>query len=311
MRVCVCDDNIQYRTALYILVPIKEATGSLFWGLAVGLIWSTISIHFAMYMFYIEKQLNKHQTMKDTKSINLDMNFIKAVKMINNDQNKWIIWGVIITLFCGKGVVDTFANDTQTAYVNVFGMSEMVADWCLSVTAFVGLGFGAALGYIIGKIGQLSKTFVLATFLMTSGISMLGANSTVPWFNIFGNVYVKGGDDDSVSAVPWVSTVLYSFGLEIFFISGYSSLFTVVPIELMSMASSFVAVLTYGSSMIGTYVFGMIAEYSNFSYGFVFLGIWSMIGLVWSVFVDFDDGRKNKLLRRDRNCNEKNNSTVS
>lgn len=266
------------------------------WALSFGLLWATVSIHFAIYMLHIERSLNnyKNNAMEDKTAVQTDAALCQGIRVINSTTNKWIIWGIITILFCGKCVVDTFSNESQGGFVAVYNFPEWVANIAISVNGIVGLSSGAILGWIVGKIGQLSRTLILATFLMTIGTFMLGANYAAKEFNIFGNV----DKISTESPVPWIGVILYSYGLSLFFISGYSGLFTVIPIEAMSVASSIVAMFTYGTSMLGTAAFGYIADSVSFSYSFLFLSAICLFAFICAVVVHIIDGGNERLLRK-------------
>lgn len=290
-----------HSTALYLLVPIENATGAVFWALFLGFILGILSIPFAVYMLFINRQFNIYHrlSMTDQSSMKLSTNYLKAFYNINKHKNQWLIWAVIIILFCGKGIVDTFSNETQVAYTQIYHMNEEIADICLSIAAVIGIVTGPPVGTLVDKTGAVSLALVIATGLMTLGIFMMGSNDSLNdngvkifgWLNIFGNVNHGG------STMPWIATIVYSLGLETFFISAYSSLFSVMPLELLSIGTSLVAILTYGSSMIGTYLFGVIAQYSNASVGMLFLSFWAFMSFGWAVFAHVDDGKNDQILR--------------
>ena len=302
------------RTALYTLVPIMQATNKLYWALCLGFLFAMATVPASMYMSRLEKQFNggcgtnlasdTRRTLMDARSLKLETNYIRAISMINQHANKWLIWGVIIILFCGKGIVDTFANEMQTAYLQIFQLKEQTADWFLSIETFFGLIFSVPIGSLIDKIGNRGCMLMIATVFMTFGIFMLASNDNLndsynipndsyfKWLNLFGNVNYAS------SAMPWIATLLYSLGLAMFFSTGYSSLYIVVPPNLMSIATSFVAILTYGSSMLGTYAFGAIAQscHNNFGLSVLFLAGWGLIATISSIFVFIHDSSNEKVL---------------
>ena len=287
--------EIGISTAMFVLIPIYNYTHSLLIPFCVGLFWSLLSIVAACYMLYIEYQLNKIRTMEDKNAMKIDSNFREAFSIINQDVNKIIIYGIIIILFTCKCIADILFYESQSAYIDIFGLKDNVSDMIVSLPSILGLTVGALLGYIIGKFEQLSMTLIIATFLITVGLLILAANSDVPWLNVFGNVAENGNSN----ILPWVATGLYAFGLEMFFITGFSSLFQIIPVSVMSVASSLVSILTYGTSMINTYIFGVIADVGNFSYAFVFLACVSLCGgFFCSIVIHCVDGANERNLRK-------------
>ena len=82
-----------------------------------------------------------------------------------------------------------------------------------------------------------------------------------------------------------------------FFISGYSSLFTVVPVKVMAVASQIVAIFTYASAMIGCLFFSVISQNISYSAAFIFLSSICLIMLVFSWIVYIVDKQKQSILR--------------
>ena len=296
-------------TALFLLIPTSHATGSLLWPLLIGQCWAIISICAAFYMLYIEHELNKIRSVNDKNSMKTDTNFVDAIRIINKDSNRISIYGIITILFSCKCIADVLFYESEVAYVEIFNIRDSLADNIVSLPSILGLSCGAFLGWIIGKFGQLSMTLIIAMILITFGLFMIAANSQVPWLNIFGNLEETRTTLNEI--LPWIATGLYAFGLEMFFITGYSSLFQIIPVSVMSVASSLVAILTYGMSMIVTLIFGIIADQSNFSYAFVFLIFIALFGgLGCAIMVHIVDGMNDKRLRQTDEDNDNDNEDV-
>ena len=284
-------------TSLWLLVPIKNSTNdSLFWPLLVGLLWAVISIFAGFYMLHIENELAKTRSIHDKEAMRTDTNFCEAIGIINKSKNKWAVWGIIIIIMNLKCIADILFVESETAYSSIYGIGTLESDWVVSIPSILGLGFGAVLGWIIGKFEQLSMTLILATLFVTMGLFAIGANNTTV-FNIFGNVYKS--EDTLPKVLPWAAVTWYALGLEMFFITGFSSLFRVVPVQVMSVASSMAAITTYGASFVCSQVFGEIAKHASYSYAYVFIAALSLFGgFFWAILVHVVDGRNDRTLRK-------------
>ena len=86
-----------HRTALYLLVPIRDSSGEVFWGLFLGFMFGILSIPFAIYMLFIERQFNisRNISIIDQNSMKLETNYLKAFRSMDDNDRSLAIFTML------------------------------------------------------------------------------------------------------------------------------------------------------------------------------------------------------------------------